>query len=395
MTGWNSVKEQIGREARKAGFDLCGIAPATHFAELEYFPGWIAEGRHGEMNYLAARTDDHRLKRASLANTAPWARSVVVCALNYDSPHPYSTECNAPLRGWISRYAWAESDYHDTVLKRLRALESSVIALAARQPGAPPLRTWCYVDTGPVVERVLARYSGIGWVGKNTCIINQQLGSWLFLGVLLTSLPLPADLPAPDRCGSCTRCLDACPTGALPQPYQMDASRCISYLTIEKRGSIPADLRSGIGRNIFGCDICQDVCPWNRRTAGTQPPETMPHPARQQPSPLPEPDPIRELAARHDLVNPELRRLAAMSKEGFSSTFRHSPVKRARYEGLLRNIIIAMGNSGDASFIPELETFARSENPVLSEHARWSLAVLRSAAKAAKPRLGSSDAPGS
>ena len=219
MTDWNSLKEQIGREARKAGFDLCGVAPAGHFAELEYFPGWIAEGRHGEMNYLAARTDDHRLKRASLANVAPWARSVVVCALNYDSPHPYSTECNDPSRGWISRYAWAEVDYHDTVLKRLRALESSVIALAAQSsPDAPPLRTWCYVDTGPVVERVLARYSGIGWVGKNTCIINQQLGSWLFLGVLLTSLPLPPDLPAPDRCGSCTRCLDACPTGALPRP---------------------------------------------------------------------------------------------------------------------------------------------------------------------------------
>jgi epoxyqueuosine reductase len=160
----------------------------------------------------------------------------------------------------------------------------------------------------------------------------------------------------------------------------MDASRCISYLTIEKRGSIPGDLRPGIGRNIFGCDICQDVCPWNRRSDGPQPPET-----------LPERDPNRELAARDDLVNPELHHLAAMSKEKFCSTFRHSPLKRAKYEGLLRNIIIAMGNSGDASFIPELESFACSENPVLSEHARWSLGILRSAAKAAKPRL---DSPG-
>jgi epoxyqueuosine reductase len=375
MIDWNLVKEQISREARQAGFDLCGVAPAAHFAELAYFPGWIDAGRHGEMSYLEARTEDRRLKRENLANVAPWARSVVVCAINYDSPHPRSIECNDPSLGWISRYAWAEADYHDTVLKRLRKLESSVIALAARAGSLEmPLRTWCYVDTGPVIERVLARYSGIGWVGKNTCLINQQLGSWIFLGVLLTSLPLPPDVPAPDRCGSCTRCLEACPTGALPLPYQMDASRCISYLTIEKRGTIPIDLRAAIGRNIFGCDICQDVCPWNRRMAG---------------SPLPEQTPLPELAPRGHLVNPELRRLARMTEEEFRSTFRHSPVSRAKYEGLMRNIIIAMGNSGDASFIPELETFARSENSVLSTHAQWSLGLLRSAEKPAKQDFGS------
>lgn len=371
MTGWNSIKEQISREAHQFGFDLCGVAPAAHFAELEYFPGWIAQGRHGEMSYLAARTDEQRLKRAGLANVAPWARSVVVCAINYDSPHPGSIECTDASLGWISRYAWAEADYHDAVLKRLRLLESSVTTLAARaQSPETPLRTRCYVDTGPIVERVLARYSGIGWVGKNTCLINQQLGSWIFLGILLTSLPLPPDLPAPDRCGSCTRCLDACPTGALPRPYQMDASRCISYLTIEKRGNIAAELRAGIGRNIFGCDICQDVCPWNRRAASP-------------------PAPIPELAARASLVNPELRRLARMTEEEFRSTFRHSPVRRAKYEGLMRNIIIAMGNSGDVSFIPELEGFARSGNRILSTHAHWSLGILRSAQKPAKPNSGS------
>ena len=294
--------------------------------------------------------------------------------------------CGDPSRGWISRYAWTEADYHDTVLKRLRALESSLSTLAQSPATPQPLRTWCYVDTGPVVERVLARYSGIGWVGKNTCIINQQLGSWIFLGVLLTSLPLPPDLPAPDRCGSCTRCLDACPTGALPVPYQMDASRCISYLTIEKRGSIPTDLRAGIGRNIFGCDICQDVCPWNRRDRGRNSRSEIPaeRPSESQ-DPRPQPRPrllrpraISELAPRRHLVNPELRRLAKMSAEEFRSAFRHSPVSRAKYEGLMRNVIVAMGNSGDRSFIPELETFARSDNPVLSEHARWSLAILRS-----------------
>jgi epoxyqueuosine reductase len=371
MYGWNSLKEEISRQARTAGFDLCGVAPAGHFAELEYFPRWIAEGRHGEMNYLAARTEDQRLKRENLANVAPWARSVIVCAVNYDSPHPYSTECTDSSRGWISRYAWTEPDYHDTVLRRLRALESSLTALASHEelPRTPqPLRTWCYVDTGPVVERVLARYAGIGWVGKNTCIINQQLGSWIFLGVLLTSLPLPPDLPAPDRCGSCTRCLDACPTGALPLPYQMNASRCIAYLTIEKRGSIPNDLRAGIGRNVFGCDICQDVCPWNRRTS--------------------EATTITELAPREHFVNPELRRLARMSEEEFRSAFRHSPVNRAKYQGLMRNVIIAMGNSGDPSFIPELEAFARSVNPVLSEQARWSLGILRSTQKPVKQQFG-------
>jgi epoxyqueuosine reductase len=369
MAEWNPLKEQISRQARQAGFDLCGVAPAGHFAELEYFPRWIAEGRHGEMNYLAARTEDQQLKRESLANVAPWARSVVVCAVNYDSPHPYSTEGSDPSRGWISRYAWAEADYHDTVLKRLRALESSITALAEQEGlsgPSQPLRSWCYVDTGPVVERVLARYSGIGWVGKNTCIINQQLGSWIFLGVLLTSLPLPPDLPAPDRCGSCTRCLDACPTGALPVPYQMDASRCIAYLTIEKRGSIPTGLSAGIGRNIFGCDICQDVCPWNRRTGEP--------PAKSSAT-------ITELAPREHFVNPELRRLAGMSEAEFRAAFRHSPVNRAKYQGLMRNVIVAMGNSGDPSFIPELEAFARSENPLWSEHARWSLTRLRSAEK--------------
>lgn len=387
MADWNSLKERISEEAGKAGFDLCGIAPAGHFAELEYFPRWIAEGRHGEMNYLAARAGDGSLKRESLANVAPWARSVVVCAVNYDSPYPYSTECGDPSRAWIARYAWTEADYHNTVLKRLRGLESSLVTLVtlAPSPATQPLRTWCYADTGPVVERVLARYSGIGWVGKNTCIINQQLGSWIFLGVLLTSLPLPPGLPAPDRCGSCTRCLDACPTGALPVPYQMDASRCISYLTIEKRGSIPAGLRAGIGRNIFGCDICQDVCPWNRRDHGrnnrSEIPSEQPveiQDPRRQPRLL-QPRAIPELAPRRHLVNPELRHLAKMSAEEFRSTFRHSPVSRAKYEGLMRNVIIAMGNSGDRSFIPELKAFARSDDPVLSEHARWSLAILRSA----------------
>ena len=221
--------------ATEAGFDRAGIAPVEDAAELEHFPRWIAAGHAGEMKYMEARDEQERLKRASLAHAAPWARSVVVCALNYNTAQPYSTQAPDQWRGWISRYAWSHEDYHDAVMRRLRHVEAALKKSCASED----LITRCYVDTGPIVERVGAKYAGIGWIGKNTCIINQKLGSWLFLGVILTSLDLAPDLPAPDRCGSCTRCIDACPTDALIAPYQLDSNRCISYLTIEKRGVLP------------------------------------------------------------------------------------------------------------------------------------------------------------
>ena len=220
----------------------------------------------------------------------------------------------------------------------------------------PAPRTWCYVDTGPMIERIFAKYAGIGWIGKNTCILNEELGSWLFLGVMLTSLELRPDLPAPDRCGSCTRCLDACPTNAFPAPYQLDATKCISYLTIEKRGSIPEELRAGIGRQVFGCDICQDVCPWNREAPVSS---------------------LTEFIARPELVNPELEWLARMSIDEFREIFRGSPVKRARLNGLRRNVAIAMGNSGDERFVAVLEELSCDGDPMVSEHARWALQRLR------------------
>jgi len=207
-----------------------------------------------------------------------------------------------------------------------------------------------------VIERIFAKYAGIGWIGKNTCILNEQLGSWLFLGVMLTSLELTADLPAPDRCGSCTRCLDACPTNAFPAPYQLDATKCISYLTIEKRDAIPEELREGIGRQVFGCDICQDVCPWNREAPVSQ---------------------IPEFEARPRLVNPELEWLAQLSVEEFREAFRGSPVKRARFKGLRRNVAIAMGNSGDQRFLPLLEELSHDQDAMVAEHARWALQHLR------------------
>ena len=205
-----SISESIKFAALSLGYSLAGIAPVEQFGELDYFPEWIAAGHHGEMSYLESRTEGGELKRSSIQRAAPWAKSVVVCAMNYNTVPPYSTEFNDPTRGWISRYAWGQRDYHDVILPKLRELEERV----REQANEPNARFWSYVDTGPIVERVLAQHAGIGWVGKNTCIINQELGSWLFLGVILTSLELEPDLPAPDRCGTCTRCLEACPTNA-------------------------------------------------------------------------------------------------------------------------------------------------------------------------------------
>ena len=345
----DNVKAVVKRAAAEAGFDLTGFAPATDAAEHEYFPEWIAAGHAGEMKYLETRDDGGDLKRASLARVAPWARSVIVCAINYNTENPYSTEVTDPDRGWISRYAWSREDYHDAVLRRLKQVEG---ALHRAVPGEsqPTLTTRSYVDTGPIVERVYAKYAGVGWIGKNTCIINQKKGSWLFLGVILTSIELAPDMPAADRCGTCTRCIEACPTDALLGPYQLDSNRCIAYLTIEKRGSIPEDLRAGMGRQVFGCDICQDVCPWNRKAPASSAPEFQPRPG---------------------LANPALAWLAEMSAEQFREAFRGSPIRRTKRSGLRRNVAIAMGNSGEKEFLPLLEPMTKDEDEFVAESARW------------------------
>ncbi len=352
------LRSVVLRAAADAGFDLAGIAPATDTRELEYFPEWIAAGRAGEMNYLESRDDQGALKRSSLSRVAPWARSVMVCAINYNTAHPYSTQVQDPERGWISRYAWSREDYHDAVLKRLKQVESKIHEAATGLE--PMLVTRSYVDTGPIVERVFAKYAGVGWIGKNTCIINQKMGSWLFLGVILTSLDLHPDLPAPDRCGTCTRCIEACPTDALLEPYQLDSNRCIAYLTIEKRGSIPEDMRVGIGRHVFGCDICQDVCPWNRKAPSSTAPEFQ---------------------SRPGLVNPALEWLSKMSAEEFRETFRGSPIRRTKRSGLRRNAAIAMGNSGNVEFLPILEKMAQDEDPVVVDSAQWAIERVRNSAK--------------
>jgi epoxyqueuosine reductase len=376
----------VRQAAADAGFDLVGIAPVDDAPELEYFPRWIADGHAGEMKYLEARDEQGRLKRASLAHAAPWARSVVVCAINYNTAHPYSTEASdSPEsdslekdRGWISRYAWGKQDYHESVMPRLRQVETALRKAcgvtdcgAREQEQEKELVTRCYVDTGPIVERVTAKYAGIGWIGKNTCIINQKIGSWLFLGVILTSLDFEIDelgshapasysagfgVPAPDRCGSCTRCIDACPTDALIAPYQLDSNKCIAYLTIEKRGPIPAELREGMGRHIFGCDICQDVCPWNRKA-----------PARD----------AAEFQPRAELVNPSLEWLAEIGVEEFRRSFRESPVRRAKRSGLRRNAVIAIGNSGERKYLPLLEKLSGDEDEVVRESAAWAINALK------------------
>ena len=370
----DNLKAIVKRAADKAGFDLAGVAPAADAAELQHFPQWIAAGHAGEMKYMAALDDRGDLKRGSLNRVAPWARSVVVCAINYNTANPYSTEGREPSRGWISRYAWSREDYHDAVRRRLKRVEAA-LHQAMAQPSAlhpavrhqdlpaelqPALITRSYVDTGPIVERVYAKYAGVGWIGKNTCIIHQKKGSWLFLGVILTSLELAPDMPAPDRCGTCTRCIEACPTDALLGPHQLDSNRCISYLTIEKRGSIPEHLRAGMGPHVFGCDICQDVCPWNRKA----PVSTAP-----------------EFEARPDLVNPALAWIAEMSGEEFRAIFRGSPIRRTKRSGLRRNAAIAMGNSGNREFLPLLDQLAADKDESVSQSARWAKTQLTTAAE--------------
>ena len=342
----------------EAGFDLAGIAPVRKedLPELDAFIQWVDEGRAGEMKYLETRTEKGELRRASAMNAAPWVRSIIVCAVNYSADKPYSTTVSDPERGWISRYAWGSKDYHEALLPRLQQVEAAVKRLAAERELT--IETRSYVDTGPILERVYARHAGIGWIGKNTCIIHQKLGSWLFLGVILTSLELPVDTPAPDRCGSCTRCIDACPTQAIVAPGKLDARLCIAYLTIEKRGEIPEELRPAMGHHVFGCDICQDVCPWNNK-AGNAPATSLP-----------------EFQPREGLFHPELRWLAQMDEESYRQTFRGSPLKRAKYAGLRRNVAIAMGNSGNREFINDLQKMTDDPDPVVAGHAGWALKKL-------------------
>ena len=400
----------IVEQAKSLGFDLCGVVRADKFPELQNTPDWLDRGYAGEMRYL----NDPR--RSDPRTAMPQIRSVIVCALNYNTAHALSAHV-LPLNGsaleeegtqkfpdpnskreeekedrqgclsnhgepwgWISRYAWGD-DYHDVLKPKLDAL-----AACLREQFAQPFEARTYVDTGPVQERVLAKYAGLGWLGKNTLLLNQKLGSFFFLGVILTTLDLQPTLgaderPPPDLCASCTRCLDACPTQAFVEPYVMDARKCISYLTIELRDVIPEEFREAMGNHVFGCDICQDVCPWNRRAPISTIPQFQPRvfPSRNHDAAGSPSEPSADT-----LFLPRLEWLLELSEDDFRELFRGSAVKRAKWRGLMRNACIAAGNSGiqagtDAHqrIRDALARLTVSGDSVLAESAQWALSRIQ------------------
>ena len=345
------------------------------FPELAHFEEWLARGYAGEMSYL----EDPRRRNPALVQEN--MRSAIVCALNYNTDIPYSVDAAAAKtsepRGWISRYAWGR-DYHEVIWEKLNALAASL-----RERFPEPFAARAYADTGPVAERIFAKYAGLGWLGKNTLLLNESLGSWFFLGIILTSLDLtpslaPAEAPPADLCGNCRQCLDACPTEALVEPYVLDARRCISYLTIELRGNIPEEFREAMGRHVYGCDICQDVCPFNRKAPVTNLAEFQPR-GGSTATPRDRERPVLPFEGE-SLFEPRLEWLAGMSEEEFREVFRGSAMKRTKWKGLVRNACIALGNSKLAPDAPErgrilavLQRLAGAAEPAIAESARWAL----------------------
>ncbi len=341
-------------EALALGFEMAGVVTRAGSRHMAHFREWVDSGLHGTMAYLARPDALHR--RGALDRTLPGFRSALVVSHSYADDEP-ATSPDDPSRAIIARYARGR-DYHNVISDKLDLLASRLESIAGH-----PFRRRAYVDTGPILERELAMCAGLGWFGKNTMLIHPRRGSYFFLGVLLTDLPLEHGVPfREDHCGTCRRCLDACPTGALLGRDEsgapvMDATRCISYLTIELKGPIPHDLRPAIGNRVFGCDICQEVCPWNERfSAPTEEPAYSP---------------------RTELDNPSLidlaTRLLDMSGKAFQREFSDSPVSRARRNGLLRNVCVALGNWGAPDAVPVLERAASDHSEVVREHARWGL----------------------
>ena len=330
-------------EALRLGFELVGIAPAVSPVGISALREWLDRGFAGEMSYMERRRDAY----AHPDSVLPGVRSVVMLGLNYRTEEPVPSE---PSHGKISRYAWGTTDYHTVLREKLKRLSQFV------KQREPQSRTRGVVDTAPLLERDFARLAGLGWFGKNTLLINKRQGSWLFLSALLTDLELQYDSPhETSHCGTCTRCLEACPTAAFDAPYVLDARKCISYLTIELRGSIPEPLRTGLGDWLFGCDICQDVCPWNKKAPTTTEPAFQPR------------DDLRQVAAR---------RLLRMSQEEFDQEFAETPLARPGRAGLLRNAAIVLGNSGDPAAIPILTDALQDAEPTVREAAEWAIKKL-------------------
>jgi epoxyqueuosine reductase len=305
---------QIKARALELGFDACGIAPASDHPELPFLREWLDRGYAGDMAYLERSAD----RRADVRHVLPSARTVIVTATVYNTDRPYSTECADAGLAQIARYAWGD-DYHDVIGRRLDALLAWM-----RTASSEPFEGRAYVDTGPVQERVYARHAGLGWIAKNTCVFNPQLGSWIFLGEILCSLLLAIDAPAVDQCGTCMLCIEACPTQAIIAPGVLDSTRCISYLTIEHRGEIPDALRSGIGSHVYGCDVCQEVCPWNAIAPRSD-------------------DPAWQPRAAWDRV--DLTTLAGRADDELARALRGSAMRRTKARGLRRNAAIALSNA--------------------------------------------------
>jgi epoxyqueuosine reductase len=338
------VKTQLVDLACELGFDSCRIAACSPPAHIEQFGDWLDEGAHGEMNYMARGEE----KRRDPNKILPGAKSIIVLALNYFTEtgkrvraglaHPENGK-----KGRIARYALGD-DYHDVIEAKLHKIDNFLREFGGKQK--------CYVDTGPVLERDYAATAGIGWHGKSTMLIDEKLGTWFFLAEILTTLELPTDAPAHERCGTCERCIKACPTGAITAPHKLDARRCISYLTIELQSSIPLELRPLIGNRIFGCDDCLDACPWNRFAKVSR---------------------ESAFAARKSTTEFSLRDYLALSEMDFRNLFRNSPIKRIKRRGFLRNVCVALGNIGTSDDLPALERAALDPEPLIAEHARWAI----------------------
>ena len=336
------TSSRIKSKSKELGFDLCGIAPVDSFPELSFLREWIDRGYAGEMAWMPRTAD----RRADVRAVVPGARSVIVTGTVYNTEPPSTT--HHPDHAQISRYAWGD-DYHHVLKTRLDALVAWM-----RAESSEPFEARAYVDTGPVQERVYAQYAGLGWIGKNTCLINNGLGSWLFLSEIICTLALEPDAQGLEQCGSCRRCLDACPTGALVDSGVLDSTRCLSYLTIELRGSIPDEHRHALGTHVYGCDICQDVCPYNQVPPRSDDAAWQPRPGLNGP-------PLVDLWRRSDT---DLRAL-----------IKGSAMTRAKLTGLRRNLAVAIGNSGDAEARAALDTGgpdrASLDDPVVQDHIRW------------------------
>jgi epoxyqueuosine reductase len=336
------LKKQLADFAHELGFDSCRVAACVRPIHAKEFQSWLRGGAHGEMHYMARGEE----KRNDPERILPGAKSIVVLALNYFQGHATAKPFEVAT-GRVARYAWGD-DYHDVIAAKLSRIDKFLREFGGSQK--------CYVDTGPVLERDHAAQAGIGWHGKSTMLIDQKLGTWFFLAEVLTTLELPPDEAVPDRCGTCERCINACPTGAITAPHKLDARRCISYLTIELKSSIPLELRPLMGDRIFGCDDCLDACPWNRFAKASQ---------------------ESAFAARKSTVGFALRDYLQLGDADFRDLFRDSPIKRIKRRGFLRNVCVALGNVGTAEDLPALERAAVDPEPLIAEHAQWAIQRLR------------------